>query len=194
LRKFREIKIYDDLSDGDLLNLLQFEGKAITKDSMLLWKGAIVHEMGHIVHKHSKQLMIFLGTIGSLITAYSVALMHQSKSLQEWLTWLGRGEAAYVAPASIILGAVLFFSGPLWREHEMQADDELIERSKDPEVLKTTAKMFQSAGKLHHLKDTWKRLLVNFLHYFDPHPPADERAAKIKQAYCQKMAQNTQRL
>jgi hypothetical protein len=190
LSKLREIKLFDEMSDNDLLNFLQFEGKAITKDSIPFWRGAIIHEMGHIVHNHVAKVMLFLATVGSFITAYSVAWMHQNKKLQKCLNDLGRLECAYVAPATFVLMTVLFLSGRLWRPYEIEADDEMIRRTKNPEILKSTMNMFQSIGKLHQMQNKWKQFLVNCLYYFDPHPRGDVRADRMRKAY-QKMINQT---
>ncbi len=187
VRKMKESRVFDELDEDDILNVLQFEGKAITADSIPFWKGAIIHEMGHIVHSHVKKTSFFLGTVGSFIAAYGVAAMHERKmhehkKMQKCFNTLGRNYAQFVA-AVTILSAVMFFSGRMRRPHESQADDEVIKRISDPEVLRASAQMFKSAGKLVHSKSWWKRACIKTLLFFDPHPRGDERALKFKRAY-----------
>jgi hypothetical protein len=184
VQKLREMKNYVDFTDQDLLNILQFEGKAITAESIPFWKGAIIHEMAHIVHGHIGKMSLFLATVGAFVAGYSVTLCHRNRCMQESFTRLGRFECAYIIPATTSIAALLFFSGRFWRPHEIQADDEIIKRTKDPQVLKAVAQMFQSADKLHQVKNEGAAsIIVNTLRYFDPHPRGKERAEKLTKAY-----------
>lgn len=184
IRKLRENSIYRDLSNADLLNLLQFEGKAVTRDSLDFWKSVIVHEMGHIVHKHTLSTTLVLASVGSCIAAYGTTCIHSNKTIRGLLERIAWYNYTYCIPVTFFLTIFAYVSGRLWRFHEKEADEEMIKRSAhNPQGLRATAQMFKSVGKLYQLNNGWRRLILKISRFFDSHPPGEERAQRLQEAY-----------
>lgn len=168
MRKLREQKKFDVLTDDDLMAMLQLLGKVVTRDSLPLWRGLIVHEMGHIVHKHVLKRVLFsvLGWF-AVMAYYNLAAMQSSKSVVAML----------FAMAMPIL-FIIIYTVLLGRSQEQQADEEVTKRVQDPEQLAVMGKLFE----LLSADSKVKNLDIKLMRLFDSHPPAIERARMFMQA------------
>lgn len=166
MRKLREQKRLDVLGDEELYAILHLVGKIVTRDSLPLWRGQIVHEMGHIVHKHVAKRMWF-SALCSPIIAYPVSAIMQTQYKQG------------VIPVAA-MAFILFYTmtAPLWRPQEKQADEEVVKRVQDPEQLAIVGRLFELMSSQSKIKD----LMVKMAYFFDSHPSYAERAGMFMEA------------
>lgn len=138
------------------------------KNNLSLWRGLIIHEMGHIQHHHIIQRHLFLLAINCFTCALFGA-KSSPPSLDDPF-----GEPDPLKTALAISGSVIYFDyllgNPLWRYCERQADAEVIKRIKDIEVLEAMQKYFETESTK---KLSW---FENVQDFFDIHPKDIERA------------------
>ncbi len=157
-----------DLTNEEVEAFLQANNTIVTKESIPLWHGTIVHEMGHIIHHHKIKQKMFYG----LLQASLVAVLASRFS----------PDGAWHYPVTVGIGCVVVaassnFLRPLLRPFERQADQEVVDRMQDPEPLEVLQKTYAGISRIHEV--TFSKTI----RLLDEHPSPKERADTFKTAY-----------
>jgi hypothetical protein len=168
------------------------KGLGVDEEPYLASKAMIVHEAGHVYHKHQVNR--------SLSALFSVCVVHAgAKKLATFLQGFGstviKNQTLHSLCKSALrlgVGLPLKIAATLGlitlenRRQEKQADQEVIKRIQDPEVFEKAAQSFEAAD-VNNLLEAKKEYgdwiaqypsLANF--FIDPdHPRAQERAERF---------------
>ncbi|TET35706.1 hypothetical protein E3J61_01635 [Candidatus Dependentiae bacterium] len=182
ISKLRAQKPFRLFTDDELYILLHLFGEAVTADSIPLWRGLILHEMGHIMHSHHFATYAFNATIGSALAAYVPAALGE-RFAPASSRGLSGNELEVLL--NVCGGLTAFFrlvTGPVWRFQERQADREVVDRAND-EQLVAVARLFTLLSKSD------PNVFQRVWDIFDEHPSDAERARMFLEAQKQRMAQ-----
>ncbi len=154
-------KHWKDTTDEELSAVLQVVGTIATKDSIPLWRGFIIHEMGHIQHHHCFKHLLFASTIHSLSCAYCIPFLSRLTGWKSLMT---------IPIPAVISYTANFLTQPLRRPQEKQADAEVAGRVRDVEILEAMAKCFELYARLKRSRIEKVKL------FFDEHPKDIDRS------------------
>ncbi len=153
--------VYDAMSPYDHMN-----GAVITRESLDLWKGLLIHEMSHAAH-HDTSYRMWLSLVQSGAGLYQ-SIVVPIKSFGDLAQRLG-----LVIAVEHVSGLTLAYY------QECRADHDVIMRVKDPAILRAMYNFFYNHALFleKHTGDDWWQILVN------EHPDSRNRAENFRIAY-----------
>ena len=179
----------------------EIKGEYITKHTLPLWRGSILHEGGHMMHNHAQKAAI--GCALSPFAAhygFKYGIRPLNKKFQKSTLFNICKQKLGIAGVNVIktIGRIpllgitvslgLLLQLAQGKYHEYQADQEVIKRVKDPEILEASAYMFEKTAKYRdaHFKDEkLGQICMKYPFLWelrDEHPRGEVRARYFKEA------------
>lgn len=167
----------------EMVALCEISGIAMKPTTIDAWNGIILHEASHILHKDDASRRKYLGIIPIALLATTEAVktklgLHTLLSTHSVGVNFLKG-IGYISSLPIKIGLTLYLLNPLQYLQEYRADQDVIERVQNPEVLKAMSNLFESLPDQKHTKPTIRQKIENLI---PTHPSWKTRAKYFAEA------------